>query len=159
MKTFSTALVMGLCGATAVFVSFSLAWPTWVMFIAWVGYYIFGRTIKTAAISFLQVAMGIALGILIQTLGHQLTSLAGRFGLPLAVFILIGSLAYVSKIRLLGNIPAWFLGLIIFFGVHPRLEPLPLLSLFVPIIAGFAFAIINDFGVKLITRQHHTTPQ
>ncbi|WP_422082138.1 DUF1097 domain-containing protein [Ulvibacterium sp.] len=150
MKTFLTALVMGLCGALAVFISFSMGWATWVMFLAWVSYYLFGKSIKVYTPSFLQIILGILLGVLIQSMASLLVPIIGAMGFPLTVFVLIGSLAYVSKINGLNNIPAWFLGLIIFFGVHPELQVIPVLGLLVPIVTGVIFALINDTGLKYI---------
>ncbi|RKN79423.1 DUF1097 domain-containing protein [Ulvibacterium marinum] len=150
MKTFLTALVMGLCGALAVFISFSMGWATWVMFLAWVSYYLFGKSIKVYTPNFLQIILGILLGVLIQSMASLLVPTIGAMGFPLTVFILIGSLAYVSKINGLNNIPAWFLGLIIFFGVHPELQVIPVLGLLVPIVTGVIFALINDIGLKYI---------
>ena len=150
MKTFLTALVMGLCGALAVFISFSMGWATWVMFLAWVSYYLFGKSIKVYIPSFLQIIAGILLGVLIQSLAGLLVPAMGELGFPLTVFVVIGSLAYVSTIKGLNNIPAWFLGLIVFFGVHPELRPIPVLGLLVPIVAGVVFALINDAGLKYI---------
>jgi hypothetical protein len=154
MKTFLTALIMGACGALAVFTSFSLQWPTWVMFIAWVSYYLFGRSLKTAAISLIQITAGILMGIIMQTAAMGLNGLIGQPGFPIAVFILIGSLAYLSKIKLLSNIPAWFIGLIIFFGVHPPTEPVAIIKIFIPIVAGFGFAFLNDSAVTLVSSPH-----
>lgn len=155
MKTFLTALVMGLCGALAVFVSFSMGWATWVMFLAWVSYYLFGKSIKAYIPSLLQIIAGIVMGVLIQSLASLLVPVMGALGFPLTVFILIGSLAYISKIKGLNNIPAWFIGLIIFFGVHPELRPAPILELLIPIVAGFVFAFINDTGLKYINSITH----
>ncbi|HEX9510410.1 MAG TPA: DUF1097 domain-containing protein [Puia sp.] len=152
MKTFLTALIMGTCGALAVFTSFSLHWPTWVMFIAWVSYYLFGRSLKTAAISLVQIASGIIMGIIMQSSAMGLSGLIGPLGFPVMVFILIGSLAYISKVKLLSNIPAWFIGLIIFFGVHPVIEPVAIIEIFIPIVAGFMFAFLNDNAVSLASR-------
>ncbi|WP_271767162.1 DUF1097 domain-containing protein [Aquimarina algiphila] len=153
MKTFLTALVMGLCGALAVFISFSMGWTTWVMFLAWVSYYLFGKSIKVYIPSFLQIILGIVMGVLIQSLASLLAPVLGVLGFPLIVFVLIGSLAYISKIKELNNIPAWFLGLIIFFGVHPELQIIPVLRLLVPTIAGVVFALINDTGLKYINKK------
>lgn len=144
MKTFSTAILLGLFGAAAVAVSFKLQWPTWVMFIAWVSYYLFGKSWQTSLLPFIQIILGIIMGILIQSGGKWISSFAGALGLPIAVFFFIGSLAYISRFTKLHNIPAWFLGLIIFFGVHPPVDFIPVASLLVPVTAGFLFAWLND---------------
>jgi hypothetical protein len=150
MKTFQTAILFGLFGAVAVSISFAAQWPTWVMFIAWVSYYIFGRNIKNSASALIQIILGIAMGALIQVVGMFLGSYLGAFGLPISIFIFIGSLAYVSKIKGLSSIPAWFLGLIVFFGIHPKLEPVSLLELAIPLLFGFVFAFLNDTAVQKI---------
>lgn len=156
MKTFQTAILFGLFGAVAVSISFAAQWPTWVMFIAWVSYYIFGRTIKNSAFAFIQIILGILMGAMIQLTGIFLGSYFGAFGLPVSIFLFIGSLAYISKIKSLSSIPAWFLGLIVFFGIHPKLEPLSLLELVVPLLFGFIFAFLNDTAVHRIqTKTEH----
>lgn len=152
MKTFFVSIIMGAFGAIGVATASSLAWPTWVMFIAWVSYYVFGRSLKTSGLSFMQILCGIIMGICMQLLAGLLTSIIGPLGFPIAVFFLIGSLTYISQIKNLNNIPAWFIGLIIFFGIHPEIAPLPLLSLLPPVIMGFIFAYLNDSAIKKIVK-------
>ncbi|HAS41097.1 MAG TPA: DUF1097 domain-containing protein [Microscillaceae bacterium] len=152
MKTFLTSLVMGFWGALAVFVSTALGWHTWVLFIAWVSYYLFGKNLKSSANSFLVILLGILMGVVIRLGAGWLVPIIGKVGFPLTVFVCIAVLNYIAQIKLLGNLPGWFLGLIIFFGAHPTMKPLPILELLIPVIAGFAFAILNDTGVKFI---HH----
>ena len=144
MKQFLTAITMGTLGALAVFISFLFHWPTWVLFISWLSYYIFGKSLKFALFILTPITAGIFMGIVIQTLGGFLGKYFGAIGFPVAVFICITSLNYLAKIKLLNNIPAWFIGLIIFFGVHPTIEFKPILSIFIPIIVGFLFAFLND---------------
>ena len=150
MKTLSIAVIFGLFGAVAVATSFALSWPTWVMFIAWVSYYIFGKTLSSSAIAFVQIVLGMVMGLLIQVTGIFLSEYLGGLGLPVAVFFFIGSLAFIMKVKSINNIPAWFLGLIIFFGAHPKMEPLPLLALLIPIVSGFLFAWLNDTAVHKV---------
>lgn len=157
MKTFWLALIMGAFGAVAVFTSVAAQFPTWVMFIAWVSYYAFGRSLKSAAISFLQIVAGIVMGIVMQLLAMALTSVIGQIGFPIAVFIMIGSLIYIAKIKLLSNIPAWFMGLIVFFGVHPAIEPKPILAILIPIVAGFVFAYLNDSAVLKVSKHDNNS--
>jgi hypothetical protein len=159
MKTFSTGLILGLFGAVAVAISFALQWPTWVMFVAWVSYYLFGKTLKTSIPVFIQIALGIVMGVLIQMTGKWLSGYIGEFGLPVAVFFFIGSLAYISQLKKLNSIPAWFLGLIIFFGVHPSIAPLPIMELFIPVITGFLFAWLNDSAVQQVMRKNQLINQ
>jgi len=155
MKTLLIAFALGLFGAVAVTVSFSLQWPTWVMFIAWVSFYIFGKTVQSSLKVFLHIALGMLMAVLIQLTAAFLTPMIGTFGFALSVFFYIGSLAYFARSKSLNNIPAWFLGLIILFGVHPPLEPAPILQLFIPIIAGFIFAWLNNAVVEKLHNLKH----
>ncbi|NRR93359.1 DUF1097 domain-containing protein [Winogradskyella undariae] len=152
MKQFLTAITMGALGALAVFISFSFHWPTWILFIAWLSYYIFGKSLKSALYTLTPITSGIFMGISIQILGGFLSKYLGAIGFPIAVFIFITSLTYLAKIKLLNNIPAWFIGLIIFFGIHPAIEFKPILSLFIPIIVGFLFAFLNDITADRIQK-------
>lgn len=154
MKTVTTAIILGLFGAIAVFVSSSLNWPTWIIFLAWVSYYLFGKSIKTSLPILLQMVLGIIMGLLIQVTGYYFANNLGIIGFPLAVFFFIGSLAFISKVKLLNNIPAWFLGLIVFFGIHPKMELIPLLSLSIPLMAGFIFAWSNDFALNYFSTKN-----
>lgn len=151
MKTLPVAVIFGLFGAIAVTVSFLLQWPTWVMFVAWVSFYIFGKTVQTSLKAFLHIALGMLMAVLIQLTAALLTGWIGPFGFQLSVFLYIGSLAYFAKTKSLNNIPAWFLGLIILFGVHPEMELLAVSRLFIPIVAGFVFAWANN---KVVEKFH-----
>jgi hypothetical protein len=150
MKTLPIACVFGLFGAIAVSLSFALHWPTWVMFIAWVSFYIFGRTMQSSLWAFLQIVLGMCMAVSIQLTATAFTQIIGSLGFAVSVFLHIGALPYVIGIKKLHNLPAWFLGLIILFGVHPPLEPLPIVSLFLPIAAGFVFALLNYITVEKI---------
>ncbi|MBU2998113.1 DUF1097 domain-containing protein [Cellulophaga baltica] len=154
MKEFLKAITMGACGALAVFTSFSLHWPTWVLFIAWVSYYLFGKSLRSALYALIPITAGILMGVIIQIFGGIFSKYLGAIGFSLAVFLLITSLTYLSKIKWFSNIIAWFIGLIIFFGVHPHIEPKPILSLFIPIVAGISFAFINDTITSIISKEH-----
>jgi len=134
MKTFITAFLFGLFGAVAVALFFAMHWPTWVMFIAWVSFYLFGRTIKSSLSALLQIVLGIIMGACIQIIEGLTSGTAGQLSFPIAVFLFIGSLAYISRIKAFRNIPAWFLGLIVFFGIQPKLNILSVSELIIPLV-------------------------
>lgn len=142
MRTLSMAIILGLFGAIAVYVSNEMEWPTWVLFITWVSYYLFGKSPRALIWPFIQIMMGIAMGVLIRLSVQWLGNTA--WSMPLAVFFFIGSLAYFGRYTKLNNIPAWFLGLIVFFGAHPPLDFSSIISLLVPLTAGLLFAWLND---------------
>ncbi|MFS4473240.1 DUF1097 domain-containing protein [Chryseobacterium sp. T20] len=158
MKTLPIAVAFGFFGAVAVTVSFSMQWPTWVMFLAWVSFYIFGKKVETSLWALLQIILGMIMAILIQLTAGGLDQLIGGLSFPVAVFLYIGSLAYFAGTKKLNNIPAWFLGLIILFGIHPPLEPLPVFKLLLPILAGFVFAWLNNKVVEMIYERQTSKP-
>lgn len=136
---------MGLCGALAVFLSISVGWPGWVLFMAWVSFYLFGKSLKKSLNIYLQITLGIGLGILIETFGKLFSESIGMWGLYLAIFLLIGSLAFFTRIKGLRDIAAWFIGLIVFFGVAPHIEILRIAKmLLLPLAAGFLFGYVLD---------------
>ena len=152
MKTLLIAAIFGIFAAVAVSVSFAAHWPTWVMFIAWVSYYIFGKTWKSSAVSFIQILLGIFMGLLIQVTAALSRKLIGNLSLPVSVFFFTGSMPYITKLKTFNNIPAWFLGLIVFFGVHPPMTAVALMELLIPIAAGFILAWLNDAAVEKVMR-------
>ncbi|MUU78937.1 DUF1097 domain-containing protein [Winogradskyella endarachnes] len=153
MKQFLTAILMGFFGALATLISFSFHLPSWVLFLTWVSYYLFGKSVKSALQTLLPLTCGILMGITIKLFGSSLSIYLGNFGFPIAVFILITSLSYLSKIKRLENIPAWFIGLIIFFGVHPKIEIKPMIIIFIAISLGFVFAYLNDTMTRLVVKK------
>jgi small-conductance mechanosensitive channel len=152
MKTLASGAAMGLFGAAAVLLSHVLEWPGWVLFIAWVSFYLFGKSVKRSIAIYLQIALGIVLGVLIRTTGTVFAEAMGLFGLPLSVFLFIGLLAFVTKIKGLTDVAAWFIGLIVFFGTHPPLEFTSITRLLLPLAAGFTFGWL----LETVTRRVHT---
>jgi hypothetical protein len=145
MKTLIFGSLMGLFGAFAVFLSITIGWPGWVLFMTWVCFYLFGKSIKKSLNIYLQIVLGICLGILIETLGGIFLESVGMLGLYLAIFLLIGSLAFLTRIKGLNDIAAWFIGLIVFFGVEPHIEILPITKmLLLPLATGFLFGYVLD---------------
>lgn len=123
MKTVIFGTLMGFFGCLAVFSSISLVFPGWVLFMTWVCFYLFGTSLKKSANIYLQIILGIGLGVLIELTGEFFSHAIGGFGLYLAIFLLIGSFAFLTKIKGLNDLAAWFIGLIVFFDVVLPLEP------------------------------------
>ena len=115
MKTTIFGALMGLFGGLAVFLSISLNWPGWVLFLAWVCFYLYGKSAKKSLNIYLQITLGIVLAILIELVGGFLIGAIGGLGLYVAIFFFIGSLAFLIKIKGLHDLTAWFFGLVVFF--------------------------------------------
>jgi len=150
MKTLAFGSLMGLFASLAVFLSISLGWKGWVLFLAWVCFYVYGKKPKRMLNIYVQIALGIGLSILIELLGGFLMERIGDIGLYIAIFLLIGSLAYLIKIKGLHDLTAWFFGLVVFFGIEPELNPLDIIHLLLlPLAVGFVFGFIVD---KIVTK-------
>ena len=150
MKTTLFGALMGLFGGLAVYLSLSAGWPGWILFLAWVCFYLYGKSVTRSLSIYLQIVLGIGLGILIEVSGHFFTEMIGGMGLYLAIFLGIGSLAFLIKIKGLHDLTAWFFGLVVFFGAEPQLAPLHIgYQLLLPLAAGFVFG----YGVdQIVTR-------
>jgi hypothetical protein len=144
MKKLHSGILLGVLSATAVSLAVAFHWPSWVIFLAWISYYVFGKSVKTALQTLLQMLLGITMGIFIELATKGLSVFLGGFSLPITVFLLVGSLAFLTSIKPLNNVFGWNLGLILYFGVHPKVEIIPMLSLLAPVLTGFTFAWIND---------------
>lgn len=163
MKTTIFGALMGLFGGLAVFLSISLHWPGWVLFLAWVCFYLYGKSTKKSLNIYIQITLGIVLAVLIELVGGLLIGAIGGLGLYVAIFFFIGSLAFLIKIKGLHDLTAWFIGLVVFFGVEPELRPIEIAhQLLLPLAAGFAFGIIVDmivmkyvFGTGNTEGSHH----
>lgn len=143
MKSLKQALAMGLTGAIAVFAASYFSLPTWVLFMAWVSYYLFGSTTKTAFLVLIQQVFGILIAMAIQYLGTALTETLASFGFPIIVFIVMIGVFYISKLKHLNNVPAYFLGMIVWFGSNSSIEIKMLPLLVMTLLFGYAFAWLN----------------
>ncbi len=143
MKSFKQALTMGLTGAIAVFTASYFGIPTWVLFTAWVSYYLFGANLKTALLTFTQQILGILIAIIIQYLGTNLSEHSASFGFPAAVLIVMVGVFYISKLKHLNNIPAYFLGMIVWFGSNAEIAINNISLLGITLLSGYIFAWAN----------------
>ncbi|WP_034044920.1 DUF1097 domain-containing protein [Wocania ichthyoenteri] len=143
MKSLKQAFTMGLTGAIAVFIASYFGLPTWVLFMAWVSYYLFGTKTKTAFIILIQQIFGILIAMVIQYLGTYLSEISASFGFPIIVFLVMIGVFYISKLKYLNNIPAYFLGMIIWFGSNSKIDINILSLLGITLFTGYTFAWIN----------------
>ena len=154
MKTAIFGIIMGLFGSLAVYISITFGWSGWVLFLAWVCFYVYGKTINKSLNIYLQIVLGIVLSILIQVSGEFLTEIFGQLGFYLSIFFFVGSLAFFIKIKGLHDLTAWFFGFIVFFGVEPELNPLHLAhQLLLPLAVGFVLGyVVDQIVTKLVFR-------
>lgn len=143
MESLKQALTMGLTGAVAVFTASLFGLPTWVLFMAWVSYYLFGTKIKTALLILVQQVFGVLIAMIIQYLGTYFSGTLGSLGFPIIVFIVMIGVFYISKLKYLNTIPAYFLGMIVWFSSKTQIDINMFLVLIATLFFGYVFAWIN----------------
>ena len=78
-------------------------------------------------------------------MGNFLINILGEIGLYISIFLLISSLAFLIKIKGLNDLTAWFFGLIVFFGIEPKIQVYDIFHLLlIPLIIGFVFGYLVD---------------
>ncbi len=157
MKSLIQALSLGLIGAVAVFTSTFFQLPTWILFIAWISYYLFGATPRKAGSSFIQQSLGILIGMLIQFLGTNTFEVLNQFSSAFAVFLVISLLFFVSKLKHLNQLPAYFLGITCWFGSSSAIQLSSFFQLTLALLVGYLFAWIS-VTIQLLIEQQYSNP-
>jgi len=145
MTNLKQALSLGFTGSLAIFIASYFSLPPWVIFIAWVSYHLFGTKLKTAFTILIQQFFGILIGMFIQYTGIWFSTFIGEFGFPLAVFIAMIGIFYISKMNRLNTVPAYFLGLIIWFSSAFEITLPSLFILIISLVVGYAIASLDTF--------------
>lgn len=149
------ALIVGVMSAIAVVSTHQLNLHTWVLFMAWVSFFIFGKEPKQMALSFTQIVIGIGIGALLMLKSKFLTAYIGDAGLPIAVVVIIATFMYlVPRLKSLNTIPIYFMGLIIFFGTHPVLNFSEVGLVVLTVVTGFFFAWTTSKLEIILANQH-----
>ncbi len=143
MKSLKQALLLGFISSIAVFTASYLGLPVWVLFIAWVSYYLFGTKIKTATSIFVQQTLGILIAMIIQYFGTYFSETLNLLGFPIIVFTVMIGVFYISKLKYLNTIPAYFLGMIVWFGSKAQIDINLFFLLIITLFSGYIFAWVN----------------
>jgi hypothetical protein len=113
--------IAALTASAAATGSLLLGFAPWAMFIGWVAWFTRPVSLRQGFATWLSLLGGLALGALAVLSLRSLTPSFGVFALGLVVFVVALAVVSMRAVRLLDNIPAWFLGLIAYFAAH--LEP------------------------------------
>ncbi|HEX8469774.1 MAG TPA: DUF1097 domain-containing protein [Brevundimonas sp.] len=101
--------------------SLALGFFPWAMFVGWVAWYTRPTSARQGVATWLCLLGGLAFGALAVMALRTLTPSLGIFALSAVVFVVALTVVSMRNLRLVDNIPAWFLGLIAFFASH--MEP------------------------------------
>ena len=76
-------------------------------------------------------------------MGNNLSEHSASFGFPIAVLIAMIGVFYISILNYLNNIPAYFLGMIVWFGSNIEIEINNISLLGITLLSGYIFAWTN----------------
>lgn len=136
------ALIFGTLATLAVLVSVLFHLPTWILFLGWISYALFGNSPKKAINTFVLILLGVVMSVLIEVFGESLAPVMGETGILLAVFVFIGALTFLEGHQWFGNLAAYFFGMIIYFGLDMSLEISALIEVSLSLAIGLSFAWI-----------------
>ncbi|WP_129793978.1 DUF1097 domain-containing protein [Sphingosinicella sp. CPCC 101087] len=115
--TLSAAIVAAVAANTSVL----LTLPPWAMFMGWVAYFTRRPSAREGVQSFVCILLGLGLGALATIAVGALAPSLGGMAFPLVV-LAVGTVVIATRgLPVLGNLLAYFIGMITFFAAH--LEP------------------------------------
>jgi len=143
MKSFLLALTLGILAGLASWFTFLTSLPTWVLFLAWTSYFLFGQNIKSTFLIFIQMLLGILLAIIIIYLGDFLEDNLGSQWFHCSVAIVLFATFYVTKLKVLNMLTAYFLGMVIWFASNTELNWKEIFKVAIVLIIGLLFGWLN----------------
>jgi hypothetical protein len=106
--------------ATAVCLQFGL--PLWLLFLAWVSYFLLGARPALVPGFVAAFSVGLALGWVIVGLGTAWQPGLGACAFPLAVACVAGGVMLTEGLPRVDAIPAYYLGIVAYFALGGRLQ-------------------------------------
>lgn len=144
MKSFLQASTLGILASLATLATFSASLPTWVLFLGWTSYFLLGKNIKSSLLVYAQQILGILLAILIIAFGNFLVAKFGTIWFHCSVAVILTVVFYLTKLKKLNMLPAYFLGMIIWFGLNAALTLEEITKASIALFTGFVFGWAND---------------
>ena len=123
-KMFCYALLTAILAGVVTLATWQMnGWPssvgkpvTYITFISWAAYFLFGANIKGASKAFSSMIAGIVAAILMFVLSI-LFGFVPWWAVPLAVVILVIFMMYAEKVSLINNVAAVFMGTGLYFSL------------------------------------------
>ena len=137
------AIIGGWAGvATWLTASEQLNVPTWVVFLAWASYFIFGAQPRSSAKGLAQVVLGALIAALMLLVGPKFAPMLGAWTFPTLVFIVAFGIAFFEWTPV-NNIPAFYIGLSMMVGSGFAPDIPHILKLLIAISLGFIFGLAS----------------
>jgi Protein of unknown function (DUF1097) len=144
LNKFGLALIIGAWAGFATWLTApdQLNVPTWVVFLAWASYFIFGAQPKPSAKGLAQVVCGALIAALMLFVGIKIAPMLGLWTFPLLVFIVAFGIAFFEWTPV-NNIPAFYIGLSMMVGSGFAPDAPHILKLLIAIALGFVFGLAS----------------
>ncbi|AWF81446.1 DUF1097 domain-containing protein [Microbulbifer sp. A4B17] len=153
LKYSRDTLIAATIASTAAFTCFVADLPPWAMFVGWVAFFTQPASLSKAVTSGVCVALGILMGMVAGTLNTILLPVVGNIAFAAIVFSVAFIVVSLRGMPIIGNIIAWFLGLITFFAAHPDNLVTGVISLIAVTSLG-TFAGYCCFYLQSLTRKN-----
>jgi hypothetical protein len=127
--------VTGLIAAASLWSMNAVGLQAWVLFLAWTGYVLSGGSQKGVKLM-ASFAGGIVAGLSAVWLAANAFAALGSMALPAALLLIVGAIAALETSPPLDFAPAWFLGMVAYFGAGAVPDGTAIPALVLPAAAG-----------------------
>ncbi|MFA0812388.1 DUF1097 domain-containing protein [Microbulbifer epialgicus] len=124
--------------SAAAFTCLATNLPPWAMFVGWIVFFTRPTSISNTLTSSICVTLGILLGVIASVINSVLLPVIGKAAFVATVFIVAFIVVSLRGKPIIGNIAAWFLGLITFFAAHAETTYIGIASLIAPVLLGIS---------------------
>jgi len=146
------SILVGIIAGVAVWSAATFNLTGWILFMAWISYFLFGPTLRSNAWAFAQMIVGVLLSLLVIQSSMALAPLIGIWGNVGVVILLVAVLGLLEDVQPINVLPAYYIGLVIFIATGLPPVPASLWLVIPPILAGFAFGWATVASRGLLAR-------
>ncbi len=143
-------LIAAVVAAAAAFTTLSLSLLPWAMFVGWVAWFTRPADTRQAVQAVLCTWLGMALAMIGEVVvGALAPSIGVTAALPIGVFLLALVVVGLRTTPVVGNMLAWFVGLVAYFAAEPE-HPLPGIA---TLVAASAIGALAAFTCQALQRR------
>lgn len=136
MQRLVNGMTTGIIAGASIWVCAYFSLLAWALFLAWLGYFLHGATLRAGAQMLLSMIAGIVIASIIVLVSAILTPTFGAMSLPLTVAAAAGSMTLLEGHPPFDSIPAYYMGMVAFFAAGARPEFNTAIALMVPATLG-----------------------
>jgi hypothetical protein len=123
--------------------------PVWMMFAGWIAFLAGGGSVRTAAVTFVCVLLGVLLGVVGAFTIARLTASLSGMALPVGVFVIVAAALAAQFFPVINSVIGYFCGMTIFFASGLPLAPSSLLI----ISTGVAIGVVSGLAATILANR------